>query len=97
MLHCAVSQKLTGISEVLTAATIRAMMFINFYKTTERNISEDDHLHTCCHEKLKSHLVDLVPDTEEENCSHCVRMHTHLSRNPNFLPFKTFGNMNSMQ
>jgi hypothetical protein len=32
---------------------------VNFYQTTRHNIPEDSHhLHTCCHENLKSHLHD---------------------------------------
>jgi hypothetical protein len=34
-------------------------MLVNFYKTTERNIPEHCHLHTHCHENLKSHFVNL--------------------------------------
>jgi hypothetical protein len=31
-------------------------MSVNFYQTTWRTNPEDSHLHTCCHENLKSHL-----------------------------------------
>jgi hypothetical protein len=31
---------------------------VNSYQTTQRNIPEEEsHLHTCCHENLKSNLV----------------------------------------
>jgi hypothetical protein len=29
---------------------------VNFYQTTQCNIPLDGHLHSCCHENLKSHL-----------------------------------------
>jgi hypothetical protein len=53
MLHHVVSQKLTNISEVLTASIIRALIilimeaisvpetWVNFYETTEHNIPEN--------------------------------------------------------
>jgi hypothetical protein len=42
-------------SEVEVAASTSETL-INFYRTTWCSISEDSHLHTCRHEKLKSHL-----------------------------------------
>jgi hypothetical protein len=50
-------------SEVLTASSITQIMeavstsekSVNFFKTTIRNIPEDNNLHTCCRENLKFH------------------------------------------
>jgi hypothetical protein len=54
----------SDISEVLAASIIKSMMIeaaktsetsVKFYQTTGLNIAGDSHLHTCCHENLKSH------------------------------------------
>jgi hypothetical protein len=56
--------KFTDVSEVLTASIIRAMTIeaasscetsVNFYQTTQRNIPEDNHLHTRRRKDLKYH------------------------------------------
>jgi hypothetical protein len=66
MLHCVVWQKLTDISEVLTASIIitalmmeavsTSEMSVIFYQTTWHSIPEDSHLHTHRSKNLKSHL-----------------------------------------
>jgi hypothetical protein len=50
----------------LTASIIRVMMeavsfsetLVSIYQTAWFNIPEDSHLHTCCHENLKSHNLE---------------------------------------
>jgi hypothetical protein len=56
--------KLTGISKVFSASTVRDCLMmeavsssvtsVNLYETTQYNIPQD--LHTCCHENLKSYV-----------------------------------------
>jgi hypothetical protein len=55
-------QKITNVSEVLTASIIRALVMeavitsetsVNFYQTARRNNPEDSHLHTRRRENLK--------------------------------------------
>jgi hypothetical protein len=66
MLRRIVWKKLIGVSEVLAAAIIRAVMLkaarisetpVNFCQTTSRKILEDSHLHTHCSESLKSRPI----------------------------------------
>jgi hypothetical protein len=60
MLRHVVSYKLTDVSEVHIAAIIGAVNTSetsdNFYKTTQRNIRQDGHLHILRREKLKSQI-----------------------------------------
>jgi hypothetical protein len=42
---------------LMTEAARTSEMSVNFYQTTRHNNPEDSHLHTQCHENLKSHLV----------------------------------------
>jgi hypothetical protein len=67
MLRCILWQKLTDVSEVLTASIIKAIIAletvrtsetsVNFYHSTWRNILEDSHIHTRRRKNLKSHLI----------------------------------------
>jgi hypothetical protein len=64
MLHRAISQKLTDVSKIFTAAIKRATMdeattfemSANFCGTALRNIPEDSHLQPRHHENLKYHF-----------------------------------------
>jgi hypothetical protein len=64
---CAVApcSPVEDISEVLVRGLLTTVILeaantsetsVNFYHTTRRNIPEDSHLHTRCHENLKCHL-----------------------------------------
>jgi hypothetical protein len=66
MLRCVVWYKFTDVSEVLIASIVIALMMeavntsetsVNFYQTTQHNIPEDSHLHTCRRDNPKSHLL----------------------------------------
>jgi hypothetical protein len=67
LLRRVVWYKFTGVSEVLLASIIRAMIAlmmaavtsetpVNFYQTARRNNPEDSHLHTRRRENLKSQM-----------------------------------------
>jgi hypothetical protein len=50
-------------------------MSLNFYQTTQCNNPEDSHLHTCCHENLKSPKHQLISSSLSENLhplSQCI-------------------------
>jgi hypothetical protein len=57
-----ITMKMTAIWHValwwalMMKAVSTSETWVNFYQTTWRNIAEDSHLHTHCHDNLKSHL-----------------------------------------
>jgi hypothetical protein len=75
MLRRVVWQKLTHVSQLLTASIISAITTVmieavstsetsvNFYQTTRRNIPEDSHLHTRMHENVNN-LLWFAPETK---------------------------------
>jgi hypothetical protein len=48
---------------MMEAASISETM-VNFYQTTRRYNPEDSHLHTSCHENLKSYIIDEKKSTQ---------------------------------
>jgi hypothetical protein len=49
---------LCSLVRVMEAASTSEM--VNFHQTTQHNYPENSHLHTCCHENLKSHKLRVV-------------------------------------
>jgi hypothetical protein len=47
---------------MMIEAVSTSEMSVNFYRTTQHNNPEDSHLHTHCHENLKSKRVEFVSD-----------------------------------
>jgi hypothetical protein len=49
---------------LMVEAASTSETLLNVYQTTRCNIAEDSHLHTCCHENLKSHQTEYCLDND---------------------------------
>jgi hypothetical protein len=54
----------------MMAAARTSETSVNYYQTTRCNDPEDSHLHTHCHENVKSHLCKFSPYREENATLH---------------------------